>query len=184
MRGCRQNGGGCRGGARWREAVELLREPRSALPGNPGQEGAQPGATSVRPSRGRPLAAFPLPRPGVLSARSCCARPAAPQPSPRSVLSISPVGSRSCCVSWCRTPADGGVANYLVKGYVKRQRCWRYNHGADPSWRCLTRQSRTRCGDEGSPAALHGEKPREPPSGEDADALLTACGVSQCCWSG
>lgn len=59
---------------------------RSSCWGSPGQEGAQPGATSVRPSRGWPLAASPLPRPGVLSARSCCARPAAPQPSPRSAL--------------------------------------------------------------------------------------------------
>lgn len=127
----------------------------------------------------------PLPCPGRVSCQQGAAVPVRLLRSPlRAQLSINPVGSRSCCVSWCRTPADGGVASYLVKGYVKRQRCWRYNHGADPSWRCLTRQSRTRCGDEGSPAALHGEKPREPPSGEDADALLTACGVSQCCWSG
>lgn len=107
-------------------------------------------------------------------------RSAAP---PLSVLSFNPIGSRSCRVSCCRIPADGGVASYLVKAYVKRQRCWCCNHGAEPSWRCLTRQSRTRCGDEGSPAAWHGEKPREPPNEEDAGVLLTACGVSQCCWS-
>lgn len=116
VRGCRQNGGGCRGRARWREAAELLRESRSALPGNPGREGAQPGATSVRPSRG-PRAASPLPPAGVLSAGRCCVRPAAPQPL--GALRY-PVGSRSRCASCYRTPAEGGGCELPHKGLCKK----------------------------------------------------------------